>query len=210
MRILHITAYTDAFLPIWNATKENRLDYCTRHGYAFAAYPQSCFAGDRPPAWEKIRFMELNIGSSWDWIWWSDADCVIMNPEIKLESLIPDDKNAYLVIGQIPESLCTNNFLMRPSAYSRQLLQEVWNESQFTNHRYWEQAALNFVWSSNAWVRDITRLVPYEKFGKQGSEFIWHFGKEECAGVSVEKRAHFMAEALKSRTWDSSCLSIAR
>ena len=66
---------------------ERTRKYCSRHGYDFA-----CQTGPldqtRPAAWGKLRFIWqfLEDHPKCEWVFWTDADSVIMNPAVCLES----------------------------------------------------------------------------------------------------------------------------
>lgn len=69
---------------------ENKKAYCEKHGYDFFCGTE-ILDPERPIPWSKILFIkEILKNSSYRWIFWTDADSLIMNFDIPLESLIDD------------------------------------------------------------------------------------------------------------------------
>lgn len=103
----------------------------------------------RPPSWEKIPCIQKAFDLGYEFVFWVDADAMIMKdaPDIRGE-LGTDandsaEKDFFLVRHAVQGGLSPNMgvLVIRNSARSRQVLSDIWNMAEFINHRWWEQAA---------------------------------------------------------------------
>jgi len=63
-----------------------------------------------------------------DWVLWLDADVVIMNSSVALESLLPVDPNIHMVVTSDRRFTANSGvWLLRNSDWSRQFLNDWWN-----------------------------------------------------------------------------------
>ena len=144
------------FHSVATRTWPNQQRYAQRHGYT-ARENSALLDPSRPPAWSKIRAVQFMLdlvvvvpvleSSSnepdsasasgrnaaaqrhyhCDWVLWLDADVVIMNSSIPLESLIPVDPNIHLIVTADRRFTANSGvWLLRNSAWSRQFLQDWW------------------------------------------------------------------------------------
>ncbi len=100
MNILILTAADDEIREIGDISAANKARYARMHGYDFlyvTKYPEwnNWQGGDR--SWYKIPLLQKYL-ASYDWVWWTDADCLIRNFYIKLEDILATDMD--LVIGK--------------------------------------------------------------------------------------------------------------
>jgi hypothetical protein len=164
----------DGYAPIRAVTFPNKRQYAAKHGYR-------CFLLDwipstRPPAWSKIimlhNLMEF-VGPGW--IFWTDADSVFMNFEIKLEKLL--DPTADIVASGDQNGINTGNFFIRSSPKCQKFLKDVWACEQFINHDYWEQEAIWHLLKNNYPIRAIPapkRLFNSYPHEYEKGDFILH------------------------------------
>ncbi len=137
MRITVCTFWTPEIESYARWTTENKRAYAEKHGYRFHC-PQEARTG-RPPAWEKV--FAVGEALEWsEWVWWLDADAIVTNPEIRLESLI--DPAASLIIAKDFHGVNTGSFLLRSCPWAKRFLWKVWRAEKYTLHPWWEQAAV--------------------------------------------------------------------
>jgi hypothetical protein len=112
--------------------------YCEIHGYDLHIDYQEKFSNGKPAQWQKIRSArELLETNKYDWVFYIDTDCIIMNPDIKLESFIDDDCS--FIIPQSPgavdtpitaipnvESIITSQFFVKNDECGKNLLDDIW------------------------------------------------------------------------------------
>ena len=138
-----ITTLTDEQSPSWwqrnlrcrdfdqvgRLTWPNRQHYAEKHGYTLVD-ASSLIDPQRPPAWSKIRAVQsLMKSNQCDWIFWMDADTVITNSSIRLESILPQDPEIdFLVTMDRRFTANSGAWLMRAqSTFCQQFLQDWWD-----------------------------------------------------------------------------------
>ena len=139
-KIAIISLYDNGYTSIGKYSDWNKKAYAKKHGYDLYLHHE-LLDFSRPPAWSKIPAIEQHLNDH-EWIYWSDADSLIMNDTIKLESLI--DNNYDLVITKEMagwQSINTGSFLIRNCDWSRKLLRDIYNQPEFIHNVTWEQAA---------------------------------------------------------------------
>lgn len=141
-QILILTASTPGIREYAALAAQNKSRYAREHGYAFLERTEG-FAASRPPAWSKILFIRQAL-REYPWVFWSDADALIMNPRIRLEEFMRPGKDVILAEAQAPyPHINTGQMLFRASSFSRLFLRAVWGLKVFTHDSTWEQRAVN-------------------------------------------------------------------
>ena len=147
------------------ATKYGHLSkkkYCEKWGYSFDD-DESIYDSSRHPAWTKILLLQkclnateiLEDGSSqkkYDFVIWMDADTLIMNDEILVESFIDkymDDSKDFLVSRDNGYRINTGVWFMRNNEYVLNILTKVWNNTDKGEQEYWEQGSFCHFHNSN-------------------------------------------------------------
>jgi hypothetical protein len=193
--ILILTAYTHHIADYGRLAHENKERYAKLHGYGFRAVTTG-FESSRAPSWWKIKFIEEGF-RDYRYVFWTDADALIMNPSVRLESFIAPDYDLHITraLTPFPHIQC-GNFLITRSAFSRLFLWLVWNSTAFINHSTWEQAAVNHLMSVYSFRRikvspnrlfNSMAAVPDDPDPYQQGDFMVHF-------PGVPNRAKLMAE----------------
>jgi hypothetical protein len=119
--------------------------YCELHGYDLHINYQEKFSNGKPAQWQKIlAARELLETNKYDWIFFLDTDCLIMNPNIKLESFI-DDKCSFILPKHNIEpidtpieleglnNIITSQFFVKNDEFGKDILDEIWLASD--NHK---------------------------------------------------------------------------
>ncbi|KAH7690523.1 Glycosyltransferase 34 protein [Dioscorea alata] len=125
-----------SFKGVEEVVAGNKQAYATHMGYDLIN-ADDLVDQTRPPAWSKILAVQSRL-SSYDWIFWNDADTVVTNPAISLESVI------WSVIGhtdfdESPDFILTEDingvnlgvFFIRRSKWSENFLNIWWNQTTF-------------------------------------------------------------------------------
>src|SRR5579872_786488 len=122
-----------------NAGIINKQLYCKKHGYDFYCLSESLDAS-RPIPWSKILVVQNTLkNKKYDWVFWTDADALIMNDEIALEDIIDNDFN--LIICKAHE-INSGQFLIKNCRWSHDFLNAVYARTEYINHPWWEQRAI--------------------------------------------------------------------
>lgn len=121
--------------------------YAEKHGYTYIQGGASYWDRTKPIAWTKIPFL-LNVLQSLPdgaLVWQSDADVAITNPKLKVEDqmlpLLPSDKDMLLSLDACGH-INSGNILMRNTPWLRDFWKRVGEQTQFTYHIWWENAAM--------------------------------------------------------------------
>jgi hypothetical protein len=140
-RIAVVSMYDDNYTDMAAITiKENFRTYCSVHGYELVDFKiEGDFLEGRHAQWGKIKLLkeliEKNIA---DWFFFIDCDCLIMNPTIKLESFLEEDKFVIFPRGggspdnplsnsSFDDNIMSSQILIKNCQRSLEFLDEIWN-----------------------------------------------------------------------------------
>jgi hypothetical protein len=186
MNIAILSLYTQAHAPLNAITEPTKRQYAERWGHTFINH-FGTLDESRPPAFSKIRLIQQHL-KDFDWVYWIDADAAIMNPDIPLKTFLRDYD---LVIAQEPKKshygdyqFNTGSFFLRNSPWSHQFLESTYEQDQFLDHIYWDQAAMRHVLESDP---DSCRNVYIETNPKAFNSFAINYSK----GDFVFHAVHF-------------------
>jgi len=167
MKILILSLCTRDLPEMYEISFANKSRYAARHGYDFHCY-RDLIDPSRVPTWNRVPMLEKEIAEhGWDWIFWSDADSLVMNPEIKLESLV--DPAFDLIVAKESDLINLGNFFVRGSPWSKYFLPFWYGQTDFINHGGKEQSALYFLMRENEEVRSHIKIAPGRLFNSYGS-----------------------------------------
>ena len=138
-----LTTYFDGpFQEIGALCSFSLHEYAKRHGYDVRI--GHIRHTDRPVSWNKIPCIQGLFKEGYEFVLWVDADAVITDYDSKIEDIIEDGKDMYIVNvayagGTIPSM---GVFLLRNSSWSRELFEKVMNMAEYTYHPLWENMAI--------------------------------------------------------------------
>jgi hypothetical protein len=122
------------FSSVQTLTFPNHAAYAAKHNYQIVD-ASDWIDSSRPPAWSKIKAVKrlfTDPAYDCDWVVWLDSDTLVMNSNIKLESLIPADESANLVITEDHSFMFSSGvWMMRKSEWSVKFLEEWWNSKGY-------------------------------------------------------------------------------
>jgi mannan polymerase II complex MNN10 subunit len=119
---------------------ENKKQYCKQHGYDFIC-EETSLDTSRPIAWSKIKLIQKVMENpKYNWVFWTDADALIMNLAIPLEELI--DERYDLIISKDFNNINTGHFLIKNSDWSQDFLKRVYSHVNCIHGPWWEQHAV--------------------------------------------------------------------
>ncbi len=114
-------------------TWKNKLDYANKYGY-FLFDESAHLDTSRPPSWSKIKAARrLLMDENCTWVWWLDADTVIMNSEKRVEEFLPASNAPQdLLLSQDHSgNYNAGGWLIRNSPFALEFLEEWWNKKEF-------------------------------------------------------------------------------
>jgi len=126
---------------------DSKRAYCERHGYTYLEAHEEWWNRDRPLAWSKVPLWQEKASEvdKWDYIWISDADVWITNPELRLEDhvlpLLPANKDLLLTYDSC-QHVNSGNMIVRPGAWAVEFFKKVWDKTDCLYHQWWENKAI--------------------------------------------------------------------
>jgi len=117
-------------------------DFAERHSYDLVPCRTNEHAQGRPPSWGKVRMMR-DLLERYDIVLWVDADAIILDGSADPADLLgPEDYQALVCLHQLGQEFPTCGvWLLRSTPKAKAFLDAVWTKEQYTDDRYWEQAA---------------------------------------------------------------------
>ena len=161
---------------------QNIVDYAAHHDYYLVLSGQA--DPNSAAAWNKVKAWEAPL-HSYDWVWQTDQDMLIMNFNQRLESFIDDRYD--IIIGRdcygwetvlrsdMSEldaarlGINSGSFFMKSSAWTRNFVQQVW-EANGSDIRealgvgWYDQAAMMQVIANDPSAGDHIKVVPGRDF----------------------------------------------
>jgi hypothetical protein len=135
---------------------ESKVAYAEKHGYKYLQFGEQAWDRTRPIAWSKVPCLLTILNNLPDGalVWQSDADVLITNQELKIEThilpLLAADKDMLLVYDAC-HHLNSGNILMRNTAWCRDFWRRVNERTDCTYHIWWENMAIiKLIEESNA------------------------------------------------------------
>src|SRR5215212_12264484 len=109
MRIAVVTLFTPEIAEMGEFTAANKAAYCAKQGYDLFVHRNSLDPW-RPPSWSKVPAL-LEVLPRYDWIFWTDADAMVLNHDVRLESFL--DEQAELIISRDRWGVNMGQFFLR-------------------------------------------------------------------------------------------------
>jgi hypothetical protein len=117
--------------------------YCNKHGYDLYVDRYENADPSRAPQWNKIKVCkEVLQSGKYEWAFFIDTDCLIMNSSIKLESLIDNDYSFIVPNHRMPaedtpiinidgvSNVITSQFLVKNDSDGISILDAIWDADQ--------------------------------------------------------------------------------
>ena len=158
---------------------ENKRLYCQQHGYDFICGGKS-LDRSRPIPWTKILIiLQTMENSNYQWIFWTDADSLIMNMSFKLEDFIQESENNLILTKDI-SNINTGEFFIRNCEWSRNFLKAVYGHTECINDAWWEQQGLINELEKNPEWWSLIEVIPQRLINSyisnyEEDDFIIHF-----------------------------------
>ena len=142
MEIKIVTGF-DGECPFRKQVQDNLAEYCERWGYTLVTKFDNWGPLARDVGWRKIELI-LSELSDCDWFLWLDADCMVVNMTIPLESFLGDDFDLAVTGPFAPCPSCSKPvfsagvMLFRCCEWSQKFVQRWWESHDIS----WRQGAL--------------------------------------------------------------------
>ena len=177
-----------------------KAEYCNKHRYCFHCETRHLLP-DLPAAWSKIPAAQAALAKH-DFVILIDADTVIMNSEVRLEEriaeLLPEGKSVCLVRDCF-DLINSGVMVLRKAPSTLRLLDLMLEQTQFSDHPWWEQAAFIHLYDQHQWVRDLTHVLEDQRLLQSypatyhPGDFIVHFAGVRAGDALEGWMDHFFA-----------------
>jgi hypothetical protein len=197
MKIVVCSLYiNDWYRDIVKYGKISLEKYCQKHGYDFVyeteSSPNAVYDGTRDIPWFKVKLiLKLLQNKEYDFIVWNDADSVITNDKIKLEDKITKylgDKDV-LVAKDWMSTLNTGTMFIRNTQFSKDILQETWNNKEDFPADLHEQASLGDIYTRNV-LKSQEHIVVLPNCLQNEFLTYWHSFNPSCFIVHATRCSH--------------------
>lgn len=185
-RIALAILYTPSIRNYAEIAVRNRETYCRRHGYDLLVADDVIDPG-RPPAWSKILHVLKHL-PRYDWIFWTDADALVMNLALPIERII-DERYNLIISGKYPKApkVCSGEFLIRSCDWSLRYLRAVYDDH--AKSPWWEQQSMINLLTQ--W-RDGIKILPFGAISKRTHNYCPGDWMIHFPGMANEKRLALM------------------
>jgi hypothetical protein len=183
----------------------SKREYAARHGYTYLQGNDDDWDRSKPIPWSKFRFILKHL-DAYDFLFWSDADAIILNQDLRLEdqvaSLLPPQKDLVWTFDACKHYNNGHMWIRGGSAWARDYFQRAFEQHELTYHIWWDNAAMIKLYDTVPEDRDkIETCYDYSKFNSylfglndkskgnaeslyQPGEFILHFaGVYQCWNI---------------------------
>jgi hypothetical protein len=119
--------------------------YAARHGYDFYTDGEDVWDHSRPISWSKFNFI-MKYLDDYDYLFWSDADAIILNHDKSLTDfilpLLPADKDILWTYDACNHYNFGHALIRGRSAWVRDLFKRCLERRELTYHIWWDTAAM--------------------------------------------------------------------
>jgi hypothetical protein len=139
--ICFLVTYNNDYKKITEISVDKNIrKYCKLHGYTLWVHQHDSDYDSRTAHWEKIKVcLKLLNTEKFNWIFFMDADCLLMNTTIKLETFI--DENFSFIIpshlmnppdtpiknSQGTNMVITSQFFVKNNSIGKEILEDIWD-----------------------------------------------------------------------------------
>jgi len=119
--------------------------YAAKHGYDFHSGGEDVWDRSKPIPWSKFHYI-LKYLDSYDYIFWSDADAIILNQDLALETqilpLLPADKDILWTFDACNHYNNGHLLVRGKSAWVRDYFNRCLQQTDLLYHIWWDNAAM--------------------------------------------------------------------
>ena len=158
---------------------KNNKAYAEKHGYDWRQYWGS-LDESRPPAWSKLLYILKALEEGYDWVYWIDADAIIMNDSIPLTNFL-DDRYDFIICKDA-FSWNTGSWFIKNTEEAKDLLEYTYSKKEFTEVFLWEQGAfMNAAFEKGGRIK-VCQQREFNAIAKETQQF-FHEGNSYDCGV---------------------------
>ena len=160
--------FTDDLKDLAYETMARNQKYCAKHNCNFLS--QRLTETERPASWYKIPLIKKAFENGCDWAFYVDIDAWFLNFEKSVKDFLATDKD--IVISRDVNGFNCGVMALRNCSYNQDLLDKLWEQDQFLDHIWWEQAAFqNFENENYNGLKDRIEIAPKEIFNAYYTDY---------------------------------------
>lgn len=138
---------------------------------------------ERPSSWWKVPLIQyLFEKMEYDVVFWVDADTMFINPQEDPINYLGDGIQANVTHQVLEGNILNCGVWMLSREASLGYLKKVWNNKQFIQHCWWEQASVHHTIKENKDIAEQTKEIPYS----------WNIHKNDLRGIPDKKDISLM------------------
>jgi galactosyl transferase GMA12/MNN10 family len=189
MKFLIISANNSFYKDVAAASNPNLIKYSDLYYFDHKIYTDN-FDTNRPAAWSKLKFVLENM-CNYDYIMWIDCDAKITNFNYNVLNFL-DEKSEFLV-SKDNNGINSGVFIVKCTEYMAEFLLHTYKQAQYTNHCWWEQAAINELFRINySEINQKVKYLPQEIFNSYISNWNENSFILHCPALQLEKRVQIL------------------
>ena len=156
-------------------------NYCNKHGYNFQV-EKNILDNTKHPAWSKILLIQNLLNTSYQYIFYIDADACFVNHEIKIENFIND--KSITIANQNkdfskPRGENSGVMLIKNNEISKKFFADCWDTYESCKRScVWDQQAIGRMLDSK-YKNDCKKLT-CKQFNSYDGEFARNIGHFHC------------------------------
>ena len=150
----------EKYSSIVNECSNSLKKYCEKWNISLIVQSES-LDHSRPLAWTKIPLLQKHL-NDYDVLFWIDADIMIMNDEWSLDERLLFMSKDMLIALTDPTIINSGSFAIRNTKFSHDFLQEIYDQTQFIDHDWWENKALIHLLETQTEKRNHVDVIPYQ------------------------------------------------
>lgn len=119
---------------------------------------------NRPASWLKIPIIKYLLTSGYDLVQWIDCDVIInkFDKDINEDFITSTCIQSLVHHHDTYEGIVPNCGIWSLKKEAIPLLENIWNQTDFINHKWWEQGANIYLMQVYADIYDSCYVLPYE------------------------------------------------
>ena len=121
MKAAIITLYTESMKDVGEIATNSHIEFAKKHDWT----EDSILVEEEGCIWSKVAFISDYLRFSYDAILWVDADAMITNPELSIDWILDEDKNADVFLTADINGLNSGIMLIRNTDRSKAFFHAV-------------------------------------------------------------------------------------
>jgi mannan polymerase II complex MNN10 subunit len=160
-----VTSYNKNYKEVAELTMPNIIKYCNKHSIDFYKSEKQ-FVEDKYIAWNKLILIK-QILSLYDWIFYIDTDCLVVNSNKKIEDLIDDQYSIIIGENYSPDdwykdsktNLEMGTIFFKNSPITFEILNDMCKPPYDLTHPWQDQFQfMKLLWENKMWDESVKKI----------------------------------------------------